>query len=103
MIARAEGEANRFEKLLTEYKKAPVVTRERLYIDAVEKVMENSSKILVDVEGGNNMLYLPLDKMMSQNTTSQRSAGLSESDILEVEQRVMQRLKNESTPSSRRR
>ena len=89
--------------LLAEYKKAPKVTRERLYIDAVEKVMENSSKILVDVEGGNNMLYLPLDKMMSQNTTSQRVEGLSESDILEVEQRVMQRLKNELTPSSRRR
>jgi membrane protease subunit HflK len=63
VIARSDGEAQRFEKLLTEYQRAPEVTRDRLYLDALEKVFKNSSKVMVDVEGGNNMMYLPLDKL----------------------------------------
>jgi membrane protease subunit HflK len=63
VVAEAQGEAQRFEKLLTEYRKAPEVTRERLYLDAVQRVMSASSKVLVDVPGGNNVLYLPIDKM----------------------------------------
>ena len=63
VIARSDGEAQRFEKLLTEYQRAPEVTRDRLYLDALETVFKNSSKVMVDVEGGNNMMYLPLDKM----------------------------------------
>ena len=49
--------------MLTEYQRAPEVTRDRLYLDALEKVFKNSSKVMVDVEGGNNMMYLPLDKL----------------------------------------
>jgi len=67
VIANAEGEVVRFEKLLSEYKKAPKVTRDRLYLDAMQSVLSNSTKIMVDVEGGNNLLYLPLDKIMEQN------------------------------------
>ncbi|WP_045857417.1 FtsH protease activity modulator HflK [Teredinibacter purpureus] len=67
VIAEAEGEAKRFEYLLAEYKKAPEVTRQRLYLDAVQQVMSLSSKVMVDVEGGNNMMYIPLDKIMSSN------------------------------------
>jgi membrane protease subunit HflK len=63
VIARSDGEAQRFEKLLIEYQRAPEVTRDRLYLDALEQVFKNSSKVMVDVEGGNNMMYLPLDKM----------------------------------------
>ena len=63
VIARAEGEARRFSKLLTEYKLAEDVTRDRLYIDAMESVLSQSTKVMVDVEGGNNMLYLPLDRL----------------------------------------
>ena len=63
VVARAEGESERFEKLLTEYQLAKEVTRNRLYIDAIESVLTNSSKILVDVEGGNNLMYLPLDRL----------------------------------------
>ena len=63
VVAEAQGEAQRFEKLLAEYHKAPEVTRERLYLDAVQRVMSATSKVLVDVPGGNNVLYLPLDKM----------------------------------------
>ncbi len=64
VIAQAEGEAARFTQLLREYEKAPRVTRERLYLDAFESVLSNSSKVIVDVEGGNNLMYLPLDKLM---------------------------------------
>jgi membrane protease subunit HflK len=70
VIARAEGESDRFEKLLAEYKRAPQVTRERLYLDAVENVMSNASKVMVDVKGGNNMIYLPLDRMGNRGNAS---------------------------------
>jgi membrane protease subunit HflK len=68
VIARSDGEAQRFEKLLIEYKRAPEVTRDRLYLDALETVFKNSSKVMVDVEGGNNMMYLPLDKMAQRSS-----------------------------------
>jgi len=66
VIAQAEGDASRFKQVLAEYKKAPEVTRQRLYLDAIEGVMNNSTKVMVDVDGGNNMLYIPLDRMMRQ-------------------------------------
>ncbi|MAV61311.1 MAG: FtsH protease activity modulator HflK [Gammaproteobacteria bacterium] len=67
VVAKAEGEVDRFNKLLAEYVKAPEVTRDRLYLDALQSVLSNSTKIMVDVEGGNNLLYLPLDKIMEEN------------------------------------
>ena len=67
VVANAEGEVDRFNKLLDEYQKAPEVTRDRLYLDALQSVLSNSTKIMVDVEGGNNLLYLPLDKIMEEN------------------------------------
>jgi len=69
VIARAEGEADRFSKLLAEYKRAERVTRDRLYIDAMESILSRTSKIMVGVEGGNNLMYLPLDKLGQQSTT----------------------------------
>ncbi len=69
VIARAEGDASRFDQLLLEYQKAPAVTRQRMYIDSIQDVMTASSKIMIDVEGGNNMLYVPLDKILEQNTS----------------------------------
>ncbi len=68
-IANSEGEAKRFLKLLAEYKKAPAVTRERLYLEAVESVYANSNKVLMDVEGGNNIIYLPLDQIVKQRSS----------------------------------
>ena len=70
VVAEATGDASRFDQLLTEYLKSPEVTRQRLYIDSLEDVMTASSKIMVDVEGGNNMLFLPLDKLMEQSNSS---------------------------------
>ena len=67
VVSKAEGETDRFNKLLEEYLKAPEVTRDRLYLDALQSVLSNSTKIMVDVEGGNNLLYLPLDKIMEEN------------------------------------
>jgi len=66
VIADAQGDAARFEALLTEYQKAPEVTRERLYIDAIEEVYGRSSKVILDAQGSGNLLYLPLDKMINQ-------------------------------------
>ena len=72
-IADAEGEAARFESLLGEYQKAPRVTRDRLYIEAVEEVYRNSAKVIMDVEGSGNLLYLPLDQIMKQSGTQMPS------------------------------
>ncbi|HHL45356.1 MAG TPA: FtsH protease activity modulator HflK [Gammaproteobacteria bacterium] len=79
VIADAEGEAARFESVLVEYKKSPVVTRKRLYIDSLESVMERSTTVMVDVEGGNNLLYLPLDQIMKrqQPLNGFNSSGMS--------------------------
>lgn len=75
VIAQAQGQAARFEALLAEYKRAPEVTRERLYIEAIESVMTNSSKVMVDVEGGNNMMYLPLDKIIGSSNAASRDSA----------------------------
>jgi membrane protease subunit HflK len=69
-ILDAEGAVARFKKLLPEYQAAPEVTRERLYIATMEKVYSNTSKVMVDVDGGNNMIYLPLDKIMQQQNNN---------------------------------
>lgn len=67
VIAQATGDASRFSQLLAEYQKSPDVTRKRLYIEAIESVLSNTNTVMVDVKNGaNNMLYLPLDKMLQQ-------------------------------------
>lgn len=77
VIADAQGEAARFEALLFEYKKAPRVTRDRLYIEAIEEVYGKSSKVLVDSESSGNLMYLPLDQLMNR---SDRSAASGEAN-----------------------
>ncbi len=73
VIARAQGDASRFVQVLAEYDKAPGVTRERLYLDMMQQVMESTTKVVVDQKGGNNLLYLPLDKLMQ--TVQQMAPG----------------------------
>ena len=73
VIAQSRGEAERFNKLYAEYRLAPEVTKSRMYIDTIESVMSNSTKVMIDVDGGNNLLYLPLDKIMEQSRSSNRS------------------------------
>ena len=86
LVAEAEGDAARFTALLTEYKQAPKITRERLYLDAIGDVMSNSSKIMLDVDQSNPLLYLPLDQLTKgagasapQSTSSFSSAAPSTS------------------------
>lgn len=76
VIANAEGEASRFAQIVTEYQKAPQVTRQRMYLDTMQTVMNNTSKVLVDQKGGNSLLYLPLDKL--QQIVSQPYSGAPE-------------------------
>jgi membrane protease subunit HflK len=66
VVAQAEGDAQRFRLVLTEYQKAPGVTRDRLYIDTMQQVYSNVSKVMVESRNGSNLLYLPLDKLMQQ-------------------------------------
>jgi membrane protease subunit HflK len=70
VIADAEGEASRFTQILNEYEKAPAVTRQRLYLDAIEQVYKNSNKVLLDADNSGNMIYLPVDKMLEQRLGS---------------------------------
>lgn len=65
VIAQAEGDASRFSQVVEEYRRAPAIMRERLYIETIESIMKNVSKVIVDVEEGNNMLFLPIDRLMS--------------------------------------
>ena len=67
VIADAEGDASRFEALLAEYQKAPRVTRDRLYIEAVEEVYRDAAKVLIDTDGSGNLLYLPLNEIMQRS------------------------------------
>jgi len=79
LIARANGDASRFDQLLAQYNKAPKVTRERLYLETMQDVIGRSKKVLIDTKkGGNNLLYLPLDKLMS-STSRKTSENISDS------------------------
>ena len=76
VVQRAEGDASRFRQILVEYAKAPAVTRERLYLDMVQSVLGNASKILVDQKAGSNsLLYLPLDKLIQQGSAAGAGAA----------------------------
>jgi len=84
VIAEAEGEALRFDQLLNEYAKAPDVTRKRLYIDAVQSVMSNSTKVMIDVKDGNNIMMLPLDQVAAASIarSNQNSEVQNDSNAL---------------------
>ena len=95
VLARAQGEAERFSKLLEEYQQAKEVTRDRLYIDAIQSVLSQSSKVVVDIEEGNNLLYLPLDRLMQSGATG---ASPAESEL----RRLIDELVSERLPATRR-
>lgn len=89
VVARAEGEADRFTKLLAEYQLATEVTRDRLYIDAMETVLGNTTKVMVAVEGGNNIMYLPLDRLVQQGGST---AGVSQDNIRNIADSIVREL-----------
>ncbi|MCP5197496.1 MAG: FtsH protease activity modulator HflK [Gammaproteobacteria bacterium] len=85
VVAQAQGEASRFEQLLTAYQQAPAVTRERLYLETLEAVLSRVSKVLVDVQGTNNLLYLPLDRLLKSGELPSESEARSMSgSVLET-------------------
>jgi membrane protease subunit HflK len=116
VVAQAQGEADRFLKLLAEYRKAPEVTRQRLYIDAVQEVMQRSSKVMVDVDSGSNIMYLPLDRIASQaapsianqargssaSSVQQATGGMTPGDIRSLTDQVIQELRSRQTDDSQR-
>jgi len=106
VIANAQGEAERFTRLLEEYEKAPQVTRERLYLDAIQTVYAQSSKVMVDVEGGNNVMYLPLDKLAAQSPRVNGGDGqlkVDSTNIRELTNAVTEQLRRDAAVSERRR
>ena len=75
VVANAEGNASRFKQVLNEYQKAPVVTRDRMYLETMQQIFASTSKVMMDTKSGNNMVYLPLDKMISQADASSSKAN----------------------------
>lgn len=84
--SEATGNASRFEQILTQYNKAPEVTRQRLYLDAQEQILSNTSKVIVDQKGGNSLLYLPLDKLMEATKASGSGAATTSANISKQEE-----------------
>ena len=74
VIAQADGDAQRFKSVLAEYQRAPVVTRDRLYIETMQQVYSNVSKVMVESRSGSNLLYLPLDKLLQQGSAAPSAA-----------------------------
>ena len=99
VIAKATGEAKRFDQLLDEYSKAPKVTRERLYLDALESVLSETNNVMVEVEGGNSVMYRPLDKMApsagSGVLPGAMSRGLTSQQLREVTDAVTEQLRRD--------
>ena len=83
IVQIAQGESERFLKVLAEYNKAPKVTRERLYLEAMESVLANSNKVMIDVKQGNSLMYLPIDKMMQSQPgqSTSRQGGVTTPDF----------------------
>ncbi len=99
VILEAQGEIARFDELLPQYESAPEVTRDRIYIETMETVFGNTSKILVDTKGGNNMMYLPLDKIMERRNASSRSMKDMLPDLQSLDSNNNQRNSNNNNNS----
>ena len=106
VISEAQGDAARFNLLLTEYQKAPEVTRNRLYLESIQGVMSNSTKVMVDVEGGNNILYLPLDKIAQSARGAERlnipSIANNSTSIRELTDQVIEEIRRRNRQEERR-
>tara|TARA_B100000686_G_scaffold91453_1_gene98071 strand:+ start:3965 stop:5092 length:1128 start_codon:yes stop_codon:yes gene_type:complete len=106
VISEAQGDAARFNLLLTEYQKAPEVTRNRLYLESIQGVMSNSTKVMVDVEGGNNILYLPLDKIAQSARGAEGlnipSIANNSTSIRELTDQVIEEIRRRNRQEERR-
>lgn len=84
VIAESEGETSRFLAVLTEFEKAPEVTRQRLYLDAVEEVLGRTNKVILDVKEGNSLMYLPIDKLIEGTQNTRRAFQSDDPDQIET-------------------
>ncbi len=75
VVAQAEGDAQRFRSVLTEYQKAPVVTRDRLYLETMQQIYSNVTKVMIDSRSGSNLMYLPLDRLLQSAGGSATTGG----------------------------
>lgn len=105
VVARATGEADRFSALLEAYAVAPDVTRERLYIETLQQVYSNTPKVMIDSEsGGNNMMYLPLDKLMERvpTGTTNRNIRLDDNSLRQITDQVVREVNSRSSSTNLR-
>lgn len=97
VVARAQGQADRFDRLYQEYVKAPVVTKQRLYLETLESIYKDSSKVIVDSKNGNNMMYLPLDQIIKQKPASKEAGNLNSSSISALTDQVIAEIRSRQT------
>ena len=97
VIAEAEGDASRFTAIRTEYERAPEVTRNRMYLDTLQNIMANTGKVVVDVDGGNNMMYLPLDKIIEKQNRPAPDAQYSTSQVRQAAETASQSARREAS------
>lgn len=103
IVARAAGQADRFDRMYQEYTKAPEVTRRRLYIETMETVYKGVNKVVVDTQGGNNMMYLPLDQLMKQRPEAARGQGSANSaNIGALTDQVLDEIRKRQSATVRR-
>ena len=81
VVANAEGEASRFKQILVEYNKAPAIMRERLYLDTMQQILSSTTKIMIEARAGSNLLYLPLDKLLSGAATLPETLSSSKAPL----------------------
>ncbi len=79
VVANAEGDASRFRQIVSEYQKAPAVTRDRMYLETMQQIFANTTKLMIDSRKGNNLLYLPLDRLVSQTGVPEESENSARS------------------------
>jgi len=76
VVANSQGDASRFKQVLVEYQKAPAVTRDRMYLETMQQIFSNTTKVMVDSKSGSNLLYLPLDKLIAQSANDMAKSGV---------------------------
>lgn len=84
VVENATGNASRFSQVVAEYAKAPGVTRDRMYIDTMQEIFSNTSKVMVDAKSGSNLLYLPLDKLIAQVSANEAAVGSARSGAVQA-------------------
>jgi len=85
VVAAAEGDASRFKQILTEYQKAPAITRERLYLETMQQVFSSTTKVMMDTKNNNSLMYLPLDKLISESARTSRTTPANPAATIPVD------------------